>query len=301
MNMLKHLLWTAAGVLGLLAGWGLAEPYLTDVERRAAEVPGLPPAWEGRSVAQISDWQVGMWLDNEPTIRRITDRIIEEEPALVLITGDFIYHPHVTTQDELRRVAALLRPLAEANLPVYAVLGNHDYGATSLGKASRNEVAQAVRRTLQNHGVRVLHNEAVPLPGEAAGSTPAARRLHLVGIGPSWPGEARPAAALAEVPDAAPRIVMMHNPNAFDRLPPRAAPLAVAGHTHGGQIRLPFLPAWTWLTFVQSDKVHTDGWIDGYGKRGNRLYVNRGIGFSALPLRINCMPELTLFTLRSSS
>ena len=89
---------------------------------------------------------------------------------------------------------------------------------------------------------------------------------------------------------------MMHNPNSFEAFPAGSAPLAVAGHTHGGQVRLPGTPEWSWLTFVKEDEVHADGWIDGYGSPHNRLYVNRGIGFSGVPLRINCMPEVSLFT-----
>lgn len=92
---------------------------------------------------------------------------------------------------------------------------------------------------------------------------------------------------------------MMHNPDTFGRLPPSSAPLAVAGHTHGGQIRIPFTPEWSWITFKSEDEVHADGWIDDYGAPGNRLYVNRGIGFSVVPIRINAPPEITMFTLRS--
>ena len=89
----------------------------------------------------------------------------------------------------------------------------------------------------------------------------------------------------------------MHNPDTFATVPTGAAPLAVAGHTHGGQLRIPFTPQWTWLTYLAEDRIHADGWIEDYGRAGNRLYVNRGIGFSQLPLRINCPPEITFFTL----
>lgn len=93
---------------------------------------------------------------------------------------------------------------------------------------------------------------------------------------------------------------MMHNPASFALFPANTAPVAVAGHTHGGQIRLPFTPEWSWLTFIKEDRVHADGWIDGYGKQRNHLYVNRGIGFSILLIRINCPPEITLFTLKQA-
>lgn len=134
----------------------------------------------------------------------------------------------------------------------------------------------------------------------AGNASAPASALYIVGVAPSWPGRAAPQEALAQVPAEAPRLVLMHNPAAFAELAAGTAPVAVAGHTHGGQVRLPGLPQWTWLTYVQSDPVHVDGWItEDYGHGSNRLYVNRGIGFSLLPLRINAVPEVTRFTLRA--
>jgi len=144
--------------------------------------------------------------------------------------------------------------------------------------------------------VRVLENEAVPVApsGEEGVQNDA---LYVVGIGSYMAGKNRPPVALEEVPEPAARLVVMHNPDAFAGVPAHAAPLAVAGHTHGGQLRLPYAPEWTYLTYVAEARIHADGWIHDYGQAGNRLYVNRGIGFSKLPLRINCPPEITLFTL----
>lgn len=298
LKQIKRIEWTMAGLMGLLLIWGLIEPRLIDVEHEFAVIPDLPDAWDGRQVAQISDFQVGMFLDNIWTIRRIIDRIVEERPALVLITGDFVVGEE--PGEELKKVIELLRPLTGTAIPVYAVLGNHAYGVTP-STPSNEQFPQRMREALEAIGVHVLLNEAVALepPGEAI-ENGSQDSLFLVGIGPHWPDKDKPAVALTDVPDTAPRIVMMHNPDTFGALPPYSAPLAVAGHTHGGQIRLPFTPEWTWLTYVWNENVHAAGWIDGYGAPGNHLYVNRGIGFSHVPLRINCMPELTLFTLHQA-
>lgn len=152
-----------------------------------------------------------------------------------------------------------------------------------------------MREALEASGVRVLKNEAVALesPEETDGES-----LYLVGIGAHWPDEDRPAEALSQVSDEAPRLVMMHNPDSFAAFPAGTAPIAVSGHTHGGQVSLPGMPEWSYLVYAEGDNVHVDGWIEGYGEPGNQLYVNRGIGFSLAPIRINCMPEVTLFTLR---
>ena len=118
-----------------------------------------------------------------------------------------------------------------------------------------------------------------------------------MGVGAHVPREDDPQAALAELPGGAPRLVMMHHQESFKAFPADSAPLAVAGHTHGGQFRVPFTPSWPWMSYTREDEVHADGWVQNYGEPGNRLYINRGIGFSVLPLRLNCPPELTLFTL----
>lgn len=323
MNALKRILVGLLGLAVVLVGalllWALAEPYFLDEEEQVAVVPGLPAAWEGQRFALLADWQVGMWLANIPTIRRAVDRLAEERPAFVLIAGDFVYHTAKGDAEEVENAARLVRPLTEAGVPVYAVLGNHDYGMKHPDGTPDAQLARRVTAALERAGVRVLENEAAALrpagisngrlssasEGAFSEQAPAEQALaeqtlYLVGVGPSWPGRAAPEEALAQVPAGAPRVALMHNPNAFEAFPAGAAPVAVAGHTHGGQVRLPFTPEWGWMAYFKDDAVHTDGWIpEGYGRGANRLYVSRGIGFSLAPLRLNAQPELTRFTLRA--
>ena len=302
MKTLKYVASALIVLLVVFVVWGRIEAHQYDVEEETAVISDLPATWEGQRVAQISDWQVGMWLDNLSTIRETVADIIEEEPALVLLTGDFVYHPIGDSTQEIQRVAELARPLVEAGLPTYAVLGNHDYAVADEHQKPDAKLADRVAQALEDVGVQVLRNESVPLEAPSAASGDgAAAMLHLVGLGPDWPDRAYVEQALAGVPEKSPRLVMMHNPNTYERIPANAAPLTVAGHTHGGQIRLPLLPQWSWLTFIRPGYITAEGWIDKYDVSGNRLYVNRGIGYSVLPLRINCSPELTYFTLRSET
>lgn len=278
----------------LLLFWGLLEPYFIDQEEEIATIPDLPNEWQGQKIAQISDFQLGMWGDNVPTMRRSVETLIEENPAVVLISGDFIYHAATDPENEIVRVIDILTPLAEAGIPTYAVLGNHDYGMKSKSTQPKVELANRLEAALEEIGIPVLENEAVELELANGGES-----LYLVGIGSHWANRDDINQALGQVPDDSPRFVMMHNPESFTAFPPETAPMAVAGHTHGGQIRLPYSPEWSWLALVKPDEVHADGWIDNYGEAGNDLYVNRGIGFSSIPIRLNCMPEITMFTLVS--
>lgn len=294
--LMKVLSWIGRVLLFLLlfiVVWGgVIEPrFLLDVQRTEADLPNLPEDWEGRPVALLADFQVGMWLDNTGMVARAVERAIEADPSLVLIAGDFVYKPDSST---VRHAVDLVRPLVDAGVPVLAVLGNHDYSLNKQEDPAREELARYLEAELESAGIQVLHNEVRSVMPEGGG-TP----VQVVGIGSVWADRARPAEALASVPAGAPRVVFMHNPVAYRDLPAGTAPLTLAGHTHGGQIRLPFTPANSWLDIARSREVIADGWArTDVGAAGNRLYVNRGIGFSLVPLRIFCRPELTLVTLR---
>lgn len=286
----------------VLLVWGAAiEPRLVDETHHTMAIPALPSAWEGRSIVLIADLQVGMWLDNTDTIRRIVSRIVQMRPAAVLIAGDFIYNPieredasekeeYEDVDENIREVVEMLSPIPQAKIPVYAVLGNHDYGMMSETSRRNDLVSDRVEKALTAAGIEVLHNRALEREG-----------LHLAGIGSKFARDDDPAGAVAQVPQGAPRIVFMHHPDSFNAVPANAAPLALAAHTHGGQIRIPGFPSWSWLNLTEPGRVPVDGWIDGAGAAGNRLFITRGIGFSRLPIRINCRPELAVFRLQRSS
>lgn len=293
-----------AGAIGialvLLIIYGFIEPRLLDVEEEEAIIPNLPADWEGQQIAVLGDFQLGMWLDNEGTLEEAVAEILERDPAAVLILGDFIYHPGDQSEQEVAQALEVLRPLGEANIPVYTVLGNHDLGLQSKDAEVAEEVVERLRNMLGSLGVQILHNEAIALDAEGSVLADGEQGLFFAGIGSDWANADMPAEALDGVPADAPRVVMMHNPNSFEEFPADTAPLAVAGHTHGGQVRLANAPQWSWVALTSEEPVHTDGWIDDYGAPGNQLYVNRGIGMSTIPIRINARPELTIFTLSSA-
>ena len=288
--------YTSLGILGaiaLLIIWSFIEPRVLNVEDETVEIPNLPASWSGKQIAQLTDFQIGLWGDNRGTARRSVAKIVEAKPAIALISGDFLYHPGENIKPEIETAVDIVRPLVEAGIPTYAVLGNHDYGMSSRKARPKIEEAAQLESALESAGIEVLENEAVPL------SLNSDESLYLVGVGSLWANRDNVDKALSVVPDDSPRIVMMHNPDTFEKVPANSAPLTVAGHTHGGQVRVPGLPQWSWLRFTQKDKVYADGWAKGYGEPGNRLYVNPGIGMSIAPIRLFCPPELTFFTLEA--
>jgi predicted MPP superfamily phosphohydrolase len=295
------------GAVGLPLLWGMAiEPYLLEWRDEVAEVPRLPAAWEGRELVLLADLQVGIWLANTRAIRTIVRRLVARRPSLVVIAGDFVSELSRDAEAQIATATDLVRPLPAAGIRAYAVLGNHDYLVSADGAEMYSKrAASRVGAALEAAGVRVLHNEAVALqePGDGrhrSAGVGGEITLYLVGIGAHLPGDDRPMSAVSQVPEGAPRLVLMHNPDSFRALPAGSAPVAMAGHTHGGQIRVPFKPSWSGWSWAKGRELDADGWVRGYGAPGNHLYVSRGIGFSGVPIRFGCRPEVTTFTLRAS-
>lgn len=295
MKRLKWFLLGGLGLLGLLVVWGLIEPHILNLEEETVVIPNLPKAWEDQKIGQLSDLQIGMWAGNPNTARRGVKTLIEIRPAAVLISGDFIYHADPDPTPEIEEAVSIVKPLVEVGIPTYAVLGNHDYGMSSKTAKPGTKLASRLQIELESAGIVVLENESIKmrLPNSSAS-------LHLAAVDSAWANQDDVNTALKGIPTHSPTVALMHNPDTFELFPANSAPLAVAGHTHGGQMRIPGLPQWSWLRFVQKDKVYADGWAKGYGQPGNKLYVNTGIGMSIIPVRIFCPPEVTIFTLQSS-
>lgn len=297
----KRVLASIVALLVAVLAYGVGiEPHLIlSIDRQAVVLPHLSTAWDGQRVAATGDFHVGMWLDNSDMARRAIQQIVTERPAAVFLLGDFIYEPSNSEDGEMDTLVQLLRPLALAHLPTYAVLGNHDYGVRGGGTRPQPQVAARLRRALAQLGIQVLENRAVALappagraPRLGAGPTP----LYVVGLGPHDADEDRPGLALHSVPATAPRIVLMHDPESFILLPAGSAPLGIAAHTHCGQVRLPIVTSWV-LALAEGHRVAADGWNTHYGQVGNRLYITCGIGMSVVPLRIGDPPQVTIFTL----
>ena len=276
-------------VMSVLYGAAIEPRLLLDDVAFEAELPRLPDGWDGRTLGLVADFQVGMWMDNPKMVREAIQDAVDDSVAALLIAGDFVYQPDSA---RVREAVELVRPATDAGVPVVAVLGNHDYSLMNQTSVVNPNVAAYLRRQLEAIGVHVLVNEAVPLVSR--GDT-----LYIAGLGSSWAELDDVEAALAAIPSGAPRVWLMHNSEAFREIPGEEAHLALAGHTHGGQVRMMPGERNSWLDIVQEGEVAADGWAaDSIGQPPNRIYINRGIGFSGVPVRINCRPELTQITLR---
>jgi hypothetical protein len=254
---------------------GVWEPFTRAPRHRVVRYALLLDGVGARpwTVALLADLHVGAHAGDIARYRGIVAETNALRPDLVLLLGDYMNTmPGFGGWVAPETVAAILEPL-RAPHGVYAVLGNHDwrYGP------------EVVRAALRAAGIAMIDNEVVPV---ARGSD----RLTLVGLDDEVYG--RPDLSLFDrTGDNAPRLVVTHNPGLFLDAPEGC--VMVAGHMHGGQIRLPDLPALA----VPAGRAPRR-WANGhFRERGGQLVVSAGLGASGLPWRWGIAPEILLLSL----
>lgn len=269
------------GVAGAsLLGFGLYAGEIARhelvVERRTIALENLPEAFAGFRIVQVSDIHFAEY--SEPAfVRRVVDRINQLDADVVVLTGDFVSMSPVRkdhAEAYIPMCAAILAGIRCVSR--YAVLGNHDWMVNGT----------LVIEALEQIGIPVLQNLHVPL--ERGG-----RRVWIAGIRDALSGEADLKLALPPhaIADKEPVILLAHEPDLLDYVAPFGVDLMLSGHTHGGQVRLPFLRP---VFLPPLGKIY----LEGHFRKGRtQLYVNRGVGAVGLPFRLNCPPELTEITL----
>jgi predicted MPP superfamily phosphohydrolase len=246
------------------------------VEQVSVEIPRLPDVFRGMRIVQISDLHYANYT--EPYfIRQVVEYVNRLSADVVVFTGDFISFGLWPYEDIARFANNCAELLSQVKCPIrYACLGNHDYAVNQW------MVADALR----NHHIPALINRAEPLERDG-------KRLWIAGTGDAIANEMdlEQAIPAASRKDNEPVILLAHEPDVLKYVAPFGVDLMLSGHTHGGQIRLPFLPP----LFLPKMGIE---YVNGLFRMGNtHLYVNRGIGTVNLPFRFDCPPEITVLTL----
>lgn len=263
-----------AAVLGSWAFW--IEPASLQRKPYVATPNGWPKACDGLSVAVLADLHAGAPHIGVEQIERAVEMTNATQPDLILLAGDYVIQGVIGGEFmEPERAAAILSGL-RARLGVYAVLGNHDWWLD----------AERVGRAISDNGITLLEDASTPLQlGDCS--------FTLVGISDFWEGRHDVEKAFSGVAPDSPIIAFTHNPDVFPTLPIPVS-LAIAGHTHGGQVNFPILGR----PIVPS----------AYGERfaagiiretGQDYFVSTGIGTSILPVRFRVPPEVAIVVLRS--
>jgi hypothetical protein len=296
-------------VAGVVAG---AAPFVSAVYGFAAErfrfsvreveipVANLPPVLDGLRITQLSDIHTGSYMP-VAEVRRAVGLANELKGDLTVVTGDFITGPGDPLEDCIAELSRLCAPLG-----VWGCNGNHEIYARAEQKSAE---------LFQNYGMKLLRQENAELRWQGSA-------FNLIGVDYQRQHDIAesPVPMLAALRPLIrrdiPNILLSHNPNSFPRAAELGVELSLAGHTHGGQVRVEILDhRWSPAQFLTpyvaglyerplfaSSRIGDDElaalWASSPTPPTSRIYVNRGLGTIGAPLRLGVPPEITLITLR---
>jgi hypothetical protein len=255
----------------LISGYGvLVRRRWVRVRTLDVPIAGLDAAFDGYRIAQLSDLHVGgLW----PRARaaRWSDRVNALDVDLVALTGDYVTSG-VAFHEDIAAVVSSMR----ARDGVVAVLGNHDYFGD----------AEALVTRLRARGVEVLRNQHRPLRRGGA-------EITIAGVDDTWSRSADVGRTVAGRDPSLPLLALAHDPQLFPELARRGAALVLSGHTHWGQLAVPFFPT-RWNLSRLTYRYHAGTYREG----GAILHISPGLGTTGPPVRLGAAPEITVLRLR---
>jgi predicted MPP superfamily phosphohydrolase len=252
------------------------EPTWLDVEQVEIVLPRLPKSFSGLRVMHISDIHIGGWMNRE----RLSDVIRlakRQKPDLVLLTGDYVIG-HSWNENSDDAAQGFVEEVSKLTVDCLAlgVLGNHDHWTN----------AEKVRVMLSNCGVVELNNSVYSL---RRGN----ERLHIAGVDDVRENKARLDDVCKLLPDEGGTILLAHEPDFADISSQKGLfDLQLSGHSHGGQVVLPFYGP---IILPYLGRKYPSGL---YKVGGMWQYTNRGVGMTEPAVRFNCRPEITILTLK---
>tara|TARA_R110002126_G_scaffold11934_1_gene52569 strand:+ start:880 stop:1725 length:846 start_codon:yes stop_codon:yes gene_type:complete len=269
----KTFRWGAGlGILTGLYSWQI-EPFWMQFIHLKMPLKNLPKELVGKTLMQISDMHIGNSFDYEYIIDSFKEAQLLK-PDFVVYTGDYVSYDD---NEQISQLQEVLKYLVKGNLGTIGILGNHDYGIDYAEEA----VAKSIIQSLESAGITVLRNDAIELNG-----------INFIGIDDLWGINFHPEKATKKYDATKANITLCHNPDVCD-LPVwnNFKGWILSGHTHGGQVKPPFLPA---PMLPVKNKKYDAGEIDL--EDGRTLYINSALG-CLLQVRFNVRPEITLFEL----
>ena len=263
---------------------GIATRNDIEMTERTIKIPNLPESFKGMTIAFTSDIHSGPYM-NADGLREVVAAINSVKADMIMIPGDFVS----MHRNEIPAIAETFHELS-APMGVYGTTGNHEFYVDA-------DMTSAV---LESCGMKVLRNENVALERNG-------EKLYILGVDDVDADsvanfvDGKTASHIEEmfrgVPDNAATILLNHKPYRFDEFAMTNVGLMLSGHTHGGQIVFARIAGETIsLSRIASKYVHGLYEIEENGKQ-TQMYVSRGIGTVALPMRFNCPPEITRITL----
>lgn len=251
------------------------EPRWVEWNYMDMPIENLPDSLIDKRIIHLTDLHIGDNVSEEYIIRKFKE-INRQNPDIVIYTGDFI---SITNNGRapFKELRKAFEHAAKGTLKTLAVLGNHDYGDDGNGR-----LADSISHILSSNGVTVLRNDSLNVHG-----------LYMIGIDDFWGTNFYPAEAMEKYRKEQPTLVLAHNPDVCDLdVWQGYNGWILSGHTHGGQVRLPFQKA---KILPVENKQYDEGLKQL--SDGRTLYINKGLGH-ADRVRFNVRPEIAVFTLK---
>jgi len=262
----------AVGVAGLEYTRTI-EPSWIEITSVHVRMPGMAPAFDGYRIAQISDLHLGDWL-TPAQLAQVVRTVNGIDADLIAVTGDFI------TSHAPKHAQDLITTLRDLHAPdgVAGILGNHDHWSN----------AGVIRSVIAESGMLDLDNAIHTLQRGSA-------LLHIAGVDDIWERKDRLDDVLAAMPREGAAVLLAHEPDFADTSAASGRfGLQISGHSHGGQVIVPFIGP---LELPLYAKKYPLG---RYQVGQMTQYTNRGIGMLQPHVRLNCRPEITVYTLESA-
>jgi hypothetical protein len=268
------------GGAALVADTALIEPNRPRIVRKDIALRRWPARMDGFTIALLSDFHYDPYCSVHP-IRSAIGMVNDLHPDLIVLTGDFVSVPFfgdpAAGASHAEPCAQLLRQM-HAPHDLVAVMGNHDFFTDP------DRVTDSLRAT----GIKVLANQSIAIERDGG-------RFWLSGVDDVMGKTADLDATLRTVPADEAVVLLAHEPDYADHVSRYAVDLQLSGHSHGGQVRLPFIRPLYLPSLARK-------YIWGLYKIGGlTLYTNPGLGTVDIPVRLNCPPEITLLTLRRAA
>ncbi|WP_223595172.1 metallophosphoesterase [Neobacillus bataviensis] len=279
-TFLKRTFGSFLTVLGLSSGGyfyaNRIEPSLLDIQHLEIKHPLIPKSFNGIKIIQFSDTHLGFHY-NLTQFSKLVDKINDLKPDIIFFTGDLMDEPN--KYSEINKLIPLLESL-RSPLGKFCIFGNHDHGGYG---------SDIYRNIMEATNFTVLLNESAPIKLKDQS------RIHLLGIDDAMLGKPDLPLALKNVPQDHFKILLSHAPDLADDASRYPIQWQISGHSHGGQVKIPFIGA---LVIPPFAKNYPEGLYSIGDQNPLTLYVNRGIGTTRLPFRFMAKPELTVYTLR---
>ncbi|MFZ1289694.1 MAG: metallophosphoesterase [Melioribacteraceae bacterium] len=268
-KFIKRSLVIGGGALLLSSYPIFIERYLIKINTYKIPITNLPKEFEGFRIVHLTDLHYG-FLVPEMIINYIVEKTNSLNKDAIFLTGDYVHAKNTTKEIDI--VWPILNKL-EARYGVYNVLGNHDHWADT------DKSLQYLNKSGQN----IQHIAKAIQKGDS--------KIWIGGTGDLWEDKIEIDKTFQKVPESDTKLLLAHNPDTADLQFETNVDLILSGHTHGGQVNIPFIGT---PVLPVKNKNYSSGFIK---TKHSNLFISRGIGWAVLPVRFNCSPEIAILEL----